>query len=417
MTTKTYYGKLDCLSSVVTAENLSGEYYKSFCDFMSYLTASNVATLVSWNSGSGAVSGSFNERTYWDGAKRFGLGAHSLWKFHTSSTRNWEWYLYTQVVSGADTVRQTFNTPISGYAGPVGYLNAVSNTGNRGILFQAAVCFSGSSSFNPWNGSISDGSGNASQAAGNGLIRWVSGANARNLYVLPRSNDVGGANSTGKDSGLALGNVHIASVTSLRYHFIYDGDALVVAKSEGLLNTYAFSYIGAFQLRNSLTASGICGSDYGFLMYSGDETNNSIATNTVFGDTAGTTIVRNGGIAVPIKDMVSGSKTAIGNILGTFPDSTYQPNTLVNKFEEFPYYIGVSEAPFVGLVGTFNTGLLKAMRDVQVHDTTADFSRAVFGGSTTVSNLKISTPWTGSSPPGTSTSRTGSNYTWTTDYR
>jgi hypothetical protein len=103
--------------------------------------------------------------------------------------------------------------------------------------------------------------------------------------------------------------------------------------------------------------------------------------------------------------------------MGTFPDATYQPNTANNKCEEYPIYVGGGEAPYVGLVGTFNTGLIKAMRDVQIHDTTADFSRAVFGGSTTVGNLKISTPWTGSSPPGTSTSRTGSNYTWTTDYR
>ena len=243
MATKTYYGKLDCFTSVAASANATGEYYKSFCDFMSYLTGSNVATLVSWNSGSGAVSGSFDARTYWDGANPFGLGSHTLWRFHTSSTRNWEWYLYTQVVSGNNSaLRYAFNTPIDGYAN--GFDAPAGNQSYVGILMQAAVCFSGSTFFNSWNGSLSDGSGNASQGAGNGSIRWVSGANNRTLYVLPRSNDAEGATSTGKQNAIMLASVHTTSDTAMRYHFIYDGDALFVAKDAGNDNTYAFSYVG-----------------------------------------------------------------------------------------------------------------------------------------------------------------------------
>ena len=277
---------------------------------------------------------------------------------------------------------------------------------------QAALCVSGTSSFNPWNGSISDGSGNASTAAGNGTIRWISGSNNRQLYVLPRSNNVEGTHASTRDNGIALFRIY--PETSVRYHFIYDGDCLQMMYDNSANSTYTISQVGGFEFRNELSGSGFCGSNFGFTMYS----NPTVVTDTLsfatsFGNTTGNATL-NGGLAVPF---ISGSKSGIFDILGTFPGSTYQPNTTINRFEEFPLYLGGAEAPFVGIAGNINTGLLKAMRDVQVHDTTADFSRAVFGGTTTVTDLKVSTPWTGSSPPGTGLSRTGSNYTWIADYR
>ena len=413
MPTKTYYAKLDCLSTVATNENLSGEVYKSFCDFMSYLTASNVATLVSWNSGSGAISGSFDSRTYWNGSRPFGLGSHTLWRFNTSSTRNWEWYLYTQVVSASDSIRQSFNTPISGYGGQS---DVYWSNSYRGILMQAAVCFSGSSSFNPWNGSLSDGSGNASQGAGNGLIRWVSGANDRTLYVLPRSNDLLGANSTRKDNGVGLdGAPTYYLATQTRYNFICDGDALLITNDTDNNSTYKINYIGPFELKNNLTASGICGSDYGLIMYTGEINNDTIGINTVFGDTAGTNVSQNGGIAVPIGNMINGSKTAIPQA-NQFLVSTYQPNTLTSTYDEFPVYVGGSEAGNYGYLGNMNSGLIRYVVNLQSHDMKNDFSRAIVGGTTTLTNKKISIPWTGSVAIGVSTSRTGSNFTWTTNY-
>lgn len=410
MTTKTYYAKLDCYSSIPGNGSLIlNEHYKNFCDFMSYLTASNVATLVSWNSGSGAVSGSFDERTYWDGAKPFGLGTHSLWKFHTSSTRNWEWYMYVQAITGSTSANQSFNVPVTGWG------STDSLYGWFGIIAQTATCFSGSDSFNPWNGTVSDGASTA------GNPRWVSGSNDRTLYVLPRSNDTGGENVVQKANHLTIAPYHESNISTQRSHFIYDGDSLLILYDKNTITNYSVYYFGSYELRNSLSGSGICDSDHGFLMYSqwsAPVLPNTIDLNTSFGSVnASAGFPQNGGVAVPIKAAISGSKGGIFNIMGTFPGATYQPNTVVNKFEEYPIYVGFNESSFVGLVGTFNTGLLRTMRDVQVHDTTADFSRAVFGGSTTVSNLKISVPWTGSSPPGIGTDRTGSNYTWTTDYR
>jgi hypothetical protein len=421
MPTKTYYAKLDCYSAVANVDTLFNEQYKTFMDFMSYLTASNVAELVSWNSGSGAASGSFDERTYWDGAKPFGAGAHSLWKFNTSSTRNWEWYMYTQVVSGAaGSIRQTFNTPISGYGNSSDFI-AINNT-VRGILVQTAVCFSGTTSFNPWNGSISDGSGNASIGAGNGSIRWISGSNDRTLYVLPRSNDTGGSQNLQRSNGIALSNMS-ANESSYRIHFAYDGDALLIANDISANQTYSISYFGSFPLRNTLTASGIGGTDYGIVMYSNINSNlnfdgvpNLFNPNVQFGDTTGTTTNENGGIAVPIGDAISGSKTAIPQGIDNFLGTTYQPNTLINAYDEIPIYVGISELPFRSYLGTLNTGLVRYMVNVGSNDMKDDYTRAIVGGSTTLSNLKLSIPWSGSIAIGIGTDRTGSNFTWTTNY-
>jgi hypothetical protein len=413
MTLKTYYAKLDCYSNPAITENISNEYYKSFCDFMSTLTGSGVATLVSWNSGANAVSASFDNRTYWDGAARFGVGAHSLWRFNATPERNFDWYLYTQVVSASFNLNQTFNTPISGY-GQDGGLGGV--TTNRGIYAQAAVCFSGSTSFNPWNGSISDGNGNASLGAGNGSARWVSGSNDRILYVLPRSNDLGGAHVIQKSNGLSLGRYFPANTTNLRYGFICDGDALLAFNGTDASNTYGISYIGPYEARRSLSGSGIAGTSHGFMMIAQQgSTTNTLDRNQTFGSTTGNAST-DGGVAFPVSDLVSGSKLGVVNVFLNFNLSLYHPNTVLGQYDELPYFVGFAETPFLGMAGNVNGGLMRLVRNVQSHDTTADFKRAIIGGDLTISNIKIAIPWNGTSPPGTSTSRTGSNFTWTQDY-
>jgi hypothetical protein len=398
---------------VAVADNLSNEYYTTFCKFMNYLTASNLVTLLTWNSGANAVSGSFGARTYFDGTLPFGGGSHSIWKFHTNSNRNWEWYLYTQVVSGyGGGIRASplqFNAPLSGYASTSDFIQ--NNNTFRGILMQAAVLVSGSSSFNPWSGSLSDGNSTA------GNPRWISGALDRNLFVLPRSNDFGGATISRRDNAVMFGEKYTSTTTTMRYHFIYDGDGLVVLNDEDSNSSYGMSYVGPFELRTSLTSSGIGGGPFGFIMYSQlDALTNTITLATSFGDTAGTVSAQNGGIVLNLGVMATGSKAAINDSVGTFLGSTYQPNFVTNQYDEFPIFVGGNEAPAVGLFGALNSGLIRYAVDVAVHDTTADFSRAIFGGSAVTSDVKIACAWTGGLAPGVGASRTGSIYSWTQNY-
>jgi hypothetical protein len=417
MTLKTYYGKLDCNFSVPTALNLSNEIYKSFCDFMSYMSASSTVELVAWNSGANARSGSFAARTYWDGNLPFGGNAFSLWRFNATPERNFDWYLYAQVLSGgffSYNLREPFNTPISGYANSIDYASNAQTW--NGILMQAAVCFSGSTSFNPWNGDLGNGNANASLGAGNGFQRWVSGANDRILYVLPRSNDSGGATSTRKDNCILNPRV-MASTTKCRISFISDGDSLLTAVDFDGSKVYSPIYIGPFELRNSLSSSGIAGTGHGFMMNS--RINNSsltITTNTIFGGTAGTVPDDNGGVAVPVLNIISGSKNGILNIIENFNAAVYQPNFLTKRYDEFPFLVGINENPHYGLVGQMNSGLLRLTRQVLGEDVSSDFSRAIIKGDATIGNESVSIPWTGSMAPGTSFSRTGSQYTWVKDY-
>lgn len=432
MATRTYYGKLDCYSSVASTQVLIDEMYKGTMDFLSYLSGSNEVDLITWNSGSGAAAATFENRTYSDGSFPFGGGAFSLWKFRTNSRRNWEWYLYLQradaTVSLKAATQYSWTLPITG-SGTTGVDGIIFNSvaqNTRGIIMQAAMCVSGTTSFNPWNGSTSQGAANASIGAGNGSVRWVSGSDSRRLYVLPRSNDLGGVHVVQKANATPL---VITAATSARYHFMYDGDALQVVYDGGANSTYAYNYMGGFELRSALTASGICGSDYGFLMYAYQPENqneptlitDTLSFNTTFGDVSGSAGASatgvNGGIVCPVKAAVSGSKGVRINVQENWSASGYQPSTYTSKFDEFPVLVGASESPFLGFLGNLNTGMVRVMRDVQVHDTTADFSRAVFAGTTTISNLSISTPWTGSNPPGISTARTGSQFTWTRDYK
>lgn len=405
MATKTYYAKLDCFSAPTNVEHIAGEAFENFCEFMTYLSASDKVTLITWNSGSSAPTGSFTSRTYPDGNLPFGRGAHAVWRINTSSTRNWEWYLYAQVVSGSAAVaNETFNQPIVGNASA----NIYNNSSFRGIAFQAAVCVSGSSSLNPWNGTISQGNSTAANP------RWVSGALDRTMYVLPRSNDLGGTHATSRNNSLPLYYNDTTANRRTRYNFIFDGDALLVVLSWDNQN-YNTTYVGPFELRNSLTGSGICTGSYGFICSSGYSTATA-PINSVFGDTAGSTINVNGGIGVPIGVLVSGSKGAIANIIQTFGSTTYQPNYFTSKYDEFPIMVGVSESPNFGLLGQFNYGLIRLTYGTQCEDSISNLSRAIIGGTTTLTDGKISIPWTGSLAPGTSYSRSGSNFTWTKDY-
>jgi hypothetical protein len=410
MTIKTYYAKLDCRSFPAAAENVTNETYYGLMNFLNYLSSSNQCTLVSWNSGSSAVAGDFSTRTYWDGAAPFGLGSHSVWKFHTSSLRNWEWYMYVQVLSGSTAINQVFNQPI--VAGGGASLFGASNY--RGILLQAAVCVSGTTSFNPWGGTLSQGNSTA------GSPRWISGSNDRRLYVLPRSNDLGGAYSSLKNNTYTFGRaLDINFDPRARYHFFYDGDAIQYLQDGNETGGYDITYVGAFELRNDLTSSGIGGGPYGFCMLNAPLSlrASTVDLNTVYGSTAGTDSNYGGsGIVVPINNAVSGSKAMIFNTLSTFFNRTYQPNYLTSKYDEFPISVGFSESPFLGIVGNLNSGLAKFVVGPEVHQASSDYRNAIFGGSLTLTNAKIITPWTGSEAPGVSISRTGSLATWTYDY-
>jgi len=425
MTSKTYYGKLDCLTNT-SAESAVNETYRSFCDFMAYLTQSNVASLVAWNSGSGVISASFNQRGFWDQSNTFGQGAHSVWKFPSSSTRPFDWYLYTQVVSGSAAMQFSFNVPISGYGATTD--NLANNASARGIIMQAAVCFSGSTSFNPWNGGgITDGQSTAANP------RWVPGAAGRTMYVLPRSNEFGGTSPMPTQKSNAICLLGLASTTQkIRYNFIFDGDALLCLCNDITTNgtaNYGISYVGPFELRSALSGSGICSSSFGFTMYSTPGGFSSLSSNTLnfataIGDTAGSTTSTNGGIAAPVGGVAStqpgsGSKIGYCDTVATLVNITFQASTYTGQVDEFPIILAGNEVPTIGVLGTFNSGLLRvAGNGVQSQDVNGDNSRAVFGGNTTIanSNLKITTPWSGSTGPGIGLTRLGTNFTWTKDY-
>lgn len=406
MTTKTYYAKLNCISNPVNKENIANEQYKSLMDFMSYLTGSGVADLVSWNSGSGAVSGSFDTRTYWDGARPFGLGAHSLWRMKSNTERPWDWYMYVQVVSASAAVAaQTFNQPIVNG----GSTNIANNSQYRGVIIQTAACFSGSTSFNPWNGTISDGNSTAANP------RWVSGSTDRTMYVLPRSNDLGGSHTTSRNNSVIFNSAQIGTTNQATNHYIYDGDGMYAGSDWNYSRGIDIRYFGAFNLNPSLSGSGIAGGTKGFIMYTGYSATDTFFTNTAFGDTAGTSFDPQGGVGVPIGIMVSGSRAGILQVMSNFISTTYQPNLLIGKFDEFPVYVGVAETPYFGFLGTID--MFKGIIGAQSYTVTQDLSRFVLGGNTTITNRKLTLPWTGSFAPGyVGSSREGYTYTWTKDY-
>lgn len=116
-----------------------------------------------------------------------------------------------------------------------------------------------------------------------------------------------------------------------------------------------------------------------------------------------------GGIMFP-QASVSGTVAVGFDRLGTvfFQNTNGQPNRsyTVPTFNEFPLNVGVYDNnDRVGLMGQCD--FIREIYNVQIHDTNADGTRAVFGGSTTTAAIKVSIPWHSGTTPGTGVSQKG----------
>lgn len=390
------YGRVDCLTNTGNADRGASEMWVSFWNFMETLQSASYVELVAFHSGANATSGSTG---YWDDPDPFGQCAFGVWKWVANENRPWEWFMFAELITGsADLDVQSFASP--GLS--LGSSNFLGSTSTRGIAVATAVCWSGSQSYNPWNGTT--GLGNASK----GTPVWVSGSNDRTLCVFPRSNNANGTHNTNKENTLSMGDSVTMTATSARWHILADKDGLLWVNDREDNSSTTFIYNGAFKVRDSLSGSAIGQSAYGMLQFGtfGAPPSDTISNTSTVGDTAGSTHTVNGGMAVGIPDFtVIGFRTYFNSANQT----THQPCTFNNNsIDEYTLTVAAYENPHFGVAGTIDTPLLRYSWRAVNWDISSDNSRVWFGGDNLTTTGKITTAWSGSTPPGTGTSRTGS---------
>jgi len=345
-------------------------------------------------------------------------GAFSVWRWNTSSNRNWEWYMLIQFTSGSTVPSSRLPVNIEGFG---------STFNNMG--FGAAVGInhiSGSYTFfNPWNGTTgsfgSDSKGNP-----------VWGTTASNpladvhLSVMPRSNISGsriisnaGATTFWDErsdlAGFASGFTGQYN-NGLMLNMFADEDSIMVLVKDDDSNDHGHIYIGPYDPLPSLSAS----VPAPLMMYrklwaeSSDLFDNS---DTIWSNIrAGTACT-----VFPMSNTLSSSELFLPTcgIMPTFAPlfGTIQPNkqaqialnTTSSFYESTPIFIHRLERPF-GMVGMFRSQLLRLISgvggDTFRYATSNSGSSALRRAFFPVDNISeeagtYSTPWSGSLLPNT----------------
>lgn len=345
-------------------------------------------------------------------------GAFSLWRWNTSSNRNWEWYMLVQCTSGSTVPSSRLPVNIEG--NPDNFNN---------IGFGAAVGIehiSGSYTFfNPWNGTTGS---IGSDSKGNPV--WGTTASNPNadihLAVFPRSNISGSSilNQMGSNT-IWDERSDLAGFTSgfsgqynngLMVNMWADEDSLMVLVKDDDSHDHGHMYIGTYDPLPSLSASIPAplmlyrrfwnGNDDLFDFDSGQWTNARIGTiSTVF----------------PMLNTLSSSELFLpscGMMISRAPlFDTIQPNkqaqialgTSSSFYEATPVFIHRWERP-LGMVGMFRSQLFRLISGVggdtfryaTSNSGSSALRRAFFPVDNTLEAAgTYSVPWSGSLQPNT----------------
>ena len=242
------------------ANNVLGNF-KSLWDYCKFLESEGITQEIARNNGSGGTG------TGWpDDSSKFGPNCWSVFKWVTSSTRTWEWYMYIQGIAGV--------TPSASPANPA-LVNNVNNS-IAALAYSAAISVSGSISENPWGGTTGS---LGSDTKGNPV--WVSSSNDYNLHVFPRSNSSGGAHAVSRQSLGLLSSPNPVAGEEVYFNVASDDNSMVIVRSlrgTADIDVNAISYLGTYTPAYSALSQAI---STPFITFNHVTSTDRLFTNTV----------------------------------------------------------------------------------------------------------------------------------------
>lgn len=239
------------------------EFYKTTYDFMTDLQSAGYVDLIALNHGIVGGDPALAGTNYWDQALPFGTGSFSVWRWNTSSTRNWEWYMMLQYHEvNAGTVTQGEGLVM------LNRKTIANQTYGTGISVGIAVD-ANDQTVNPWNGTMN---ADGSDVVGNPV--WTTGSGDR-VFVFPCSNTsssfVNFSNDAQRDRAfngkadqapLFLNNFtgDLANAPSY-FYLVADEDSFGCAVDHNLdstgisLNSHSFLFAGPYRPIGELSSS------------------------------------------------------------------------------------------------------------------------------------------------------------------
>lgn len=415
----TIYSQTNCyytssLGTSADVERCNMDFYINFVKFLSQLETQGKVNRIAYFTGSGGLGSGTD---YWDTANRSGYNSFGVWRFLTSSTRNYEWYLYLHCTSISQS-----SVIVPTNANPTTVINTFPLYQNsempsrQGVYYQVAICYSGALSYNPWNGTT----GSFLVDAKSNPV-WSTGSNPNaNLVIFPRDNDKYGATSVSRDlvGTLIRWNKVFPFVNKIFSHFFYDeNNLLICAENRGnnqyISGTYNFiNYIGEFTPTNAVSyslSSSMLPNGKGFCAFQSsgpdgmqnqiDQPNNTIAigSNNGYHVASG---FNQGGVFI---DSTFGTMTCrieadIGTTNTIIGENQFLKTNNLWSFEERPLYVYTYDIAWprsaAGILGIVNTPLLRYTYGMDNHSVANQ--RAVLGASYARNTYKITVPWTGS---------------------
>ncbi len=389
----TIRGKTDCFSNPTATYRQSNEYWKNLYDF---LMAHPNAALIARNSGNGVTAGNTG---FWDEANKVGGNAWATFRMNPTSVRPFPWYINFiygaagggssetngNVGSGVGAGSLICGSNISGNSAPVGGLQfAIGEGGDE----------------NPWNGTASGGAAGVNDTKT--APWWKVPTSGSRVHVWPRTNNTGSADATNKNN---YSHWYTATSSPVRVHFIADDDSLIILASAADDNNYSVMYFGLYEARTGATPT------YPMIMI-GSAQNLPLSITTQYGNPVNAGLGQLEGGVIP-GATTNGVRNVWVDRYQNILSSAQQPNQQLStpEYEQFPIPIYSNEA--TGLITIGHLGQITFMKEsanLTTHDTNADLTRAAFG-TTSLTGVKLMVPWGGGSPPRTTSTRGGTDWT------
>jgi hypothetical protein len=377
-------GKIECFLNEGNGNNNAQAFFTSLYNF---LAAHPNMTLIARNAGASQAAANVG---YYDSATPFGNNAWAVFKAAATSgsggPRNFDYYLLIQYAIAY------------GFGSAPGNPGLVINgTGNSDgiVAIQAAIGVGGDG--NPWKGT---GATLGSNAKGSPV--WGAPTGGTFAHVFPRSNNPGGSHATNRENCAYLfSQYQYYSPAKARAHLLADDDSLVIALDVDDANAYRLTYLGPFTARQGLALP------YPLIMVS---TGNNVLPFQVgqsYGPPQGNYWQEGGAVH---RDNNIGVRQIFMERLNNIVNSTLiQPNRIfaTPQFDEFPVAFYIDESPFEGYLGQLD--FVREVGNIATHDTSSDKLRMVVGSST-LSAVKMTIPWDGSTTPKSGITRQGIDF-------
>ena len=196
--------KLDAYLSGLTVSDYAQGIFKQTWDFFKQLEVAGHVVEVARNNGSGGTGTDF-----WDGANPFGPHAWYVFRYPPSSLRTFSVYVLFQYTN-------TNNFGNISPGSPAKINGVLGSASNIHLAFSVAIAYdSMGNSVNPWGGTT--GSLGSDTKGSPVWVKPVGGS----LYVLPRSNSLGGSFSTLRED---MCGFYVSAPSPSRLYCIGDQD-------------------------------------------------------------------------------------------------------------------------------------------------------------------------------------------------